>query len=280
MMKQYVNLLRPHQWLKNLLLFFPPFFGGKILEQSILTTMIPSFLSFSLAASCGYILNDIKDREYDSRHRSKKHRAIASGDISPLSALIIAGALFVSAIILAGIVSAGFTGLIIIYLLISFFYTLYFKHIVIIDIFFVAFGFLVRILAGGEAFNIQITSWLFLTVFLVALFLASGKRLGELITLGENVQGHRTILNHYSTSFLEGILWFSASAALVTYSLYSIENTRKMFYTIPLAAFGLIRYVYMVKEGNGDPTEALLKDKQIMATGICWILMIGIIIYR
>ncbi len=278
--KHYIMLLRPHQWLKNLLLFFPPFFGGKLLDRASLAVLIPSFLSFSFAASCGYIINDIKDRDVDRHHAAKKERPIVRGDISLIAASIIAAVLYVTAMIVAGSVSAEFEGYLIIYLFISFLYTMYLKNVVIVDIFILALGFLVRVKAGGEAFNIEVTKWLFLTVFVIALFLAAGKRLGERICMGDDARKHRKCLNEYSPSFLEGILWFCASAALVSYALYTIENKIGMFYTVPLAAFGLIRYIYIVKEGKGDPTEALLKDRQIMITAIVWVLMIGSILYR
>ncbi len=278
-LSKYISLFRPHHWLKNLLLLFPPFFGARLLDPDVVSAILPALVSFSLVASCMYIVNDIWDRKYDSLHVSKKYRAIASGEISIVTASVIAGLLYVSAMIIAGSVSTRFQGFVIIYLLLSCAYTFYFKNVVIGDIFFIAFGFLIRVLAGGQAFNIRVTNWLFLTVFIVALFLATGKRLGELIALKENAQKHRKSLNQYSVSFLEGILWFCASSALVTYSLYTIENKGGMFYTVPLAAFGLIRYIYIVKDGNGDPTDALLKDPPIMATGILWVAAIGNILY-
>lgn len=250
------------------------------MEPQSLVIFIPSFLSFSFAASCGYIINDIIDREQDRHHDTKKHRPIAQGDISPLLASIIASALYLTAILLAGSVSARFEGYLIIYLFLTFLYSIYLKNYVIIDIFIVAFGFLVRIKAGGEAFNVEVTKWLFLTVFIVALFLATGKRLGEMISQGENAFKHRISLSGYSISFLEGILLFTASSALVTYALYVIENRGGMIYTVLVAAFGLIRYIYVVKEGKGDPTDVLLKDRQIMITGIIWVSMIGLIIYK
>lgn len=277
---RYVSILRPYQWLKNLLLFFPPIFGGKIMDPAVVSMLIPAFVSFSCAASCGYILNDIKDRGADGTHPIKKNRAIASGDISPVTAAIIAAALYLTGMLVAGAVSARFEGYLVIYLFISLLYTMYFKDIVILDIFFVAFGFLIRVKAGGEAFRITVTSWLFLAVFLVALFLAAGKRLGEMVDQGEAAGTQRKSLSRYSSSYLEGVLWFTAAAALITYALYVIENRGSMLYTVPVAAYGLLRYIYIVKDGKGDPTEALLHDRHILATGVIWALMIGIVIYR
>lgn len=275
----YLSLLRPHQWLKNLLLFFPPFFGGKLFEPLVLSAALPSFVSFSLAASCCYIINDIKDRELDRHHPQKKYRAIANGEISVAIAWVLATLLYITAMLISSSVSARFEGFIILYLLLTFGYTIYFKNIVIVDIFIIAFGFLIRVLAGGTAFKIEVTSWLFLTVFIVSLFLAAGKRMGEIVSLSGDAQNHRKSLHYYSSSFLEGILWFTASSSLVTYALYTLENRKALIYTVPLAAFGLVRYIYLVKEGMGDPTDALLKDWQIMGVGTIWAITIGIITY-
>jgi len=274
-----IKLIRPQQWAKNLLLLFPPFFAGKLLDSSVRSTILPSLISFSLAASCCYIVNDIMDREKDKNHISKKNRPIARGDISVPLSIVLAAALYIIAMLMASSVSKRFEGFLVVYLLVSFAYTFFFKNMVIIDIFFIAFGFLVRVIAGGEAFNIVVTNWLFLTVFLVSLLLGSGKRLGELVSLGDDAQNHRKILAQYSHAYLEGLLWFSASTSLVTYALYTLERKNSLFYTVPIAAFGLVRYIYIVKQGKGDPTDALLFDRQILSIGILWALMIGVIIY-
>lgn len=275
-----IKMIRPNQWMKNLLLLFPPFFAGKIFDQTVRSMILPSLLSFSLAASCSYIVNDIMDREADKNHQSKKERAIARGDISIPFAVILAILLYLTAMLISSSVSRQFEGLLIIYLLVSFAYTFFFRNLVLYDIFFIAFGFLMRVLAGGEAFRVTVTSWLFLTVFSVSLLLAAGKRLGELVSLGDNAHKHRKILARYSQNFLEGILWFSASSALVMYALYTIEQKKGLIYTAPVAAFGLLRYIYIVKDGKGDPTDALLTDTQIMGVGLLWTLMIGFMIYR
>jgi 4-hydroxybenzoate polyprenyltransferase len=276
----YIHLLRPHQWVKNMLLFFPPFFAGKMFAPSTLSAAYAAFVSFSMAASCMYIINDLKDVEADKNHATKKHRSIARGDVSPLPAFIIAAALYLTSMLLSSAVSRTFEWFIMLYFLVSLMYTFFLKEIIIVDIFIIAFGFIIRVLAGGEAFGIVVTNWLFMTVFAVSLMLAAGKRLGELISLGEDAPKHRKIFTLYSHSFLEGVLWFAASASLVTYALYTLEHKNGLFYTVPLAAFGLVRYMYIVKSGNGDPTDALMKDGQIMGVGMLWAAAIGIIIYK
>lgn len=278
-LKALFKLLRPQQWIKNLLLLFPPFFGGALLGPAVPDNILPAFFAFCCAASCSYIINDIWDIEADRNHLSKRNRAIASGVISKNAALIIALSLFIASICLSFQVSSLFWVYLAAYFAISFSYTFCLKHIVIADIFLISSGFIVRVLAGGEAFDIIVSNWLFMAVFTVSLFLAAGKRLGEFVSLGDTAHIHRRSLANYNKSFLEGILWFSASTALVTYALYTIEQKSGLFYTVPLAAFGLLRYIYIAREGIGDPTEALLKDGQIMGTGIIWATIIGFLVY-
>jgi 4-hydroxybenzoate polyprenyltransferase len=275
----FLNLIRPKQWLKNLLLFFPPFFAGKIADTAMQTNWIAAFASFSLMSSCCYIMNDIRDREADRNHPDKRNRAIASGKISVLQASFIAGILYLAALLVGSAVSEKFEALLIVYLAISFLYSFFLKQVVLVDIFVISFGFMIRVIAGGEAFRIPVSKWLFLTVFIVSLFLASGKRLSELIDLGIAAPNHRMSLINYSQSFLEGLLWFSAAASLVTYSLYTIDHQNNLFYTVPLATFGLIRYIYLARDGKGEPTELLTGDKQLLGVAILWVSITGIMIY-
>lgn len=249
------------------------------MSSEIIPIALPAFFTFSAVASSSYIINDIKDASVDLNHSKKKRRSIASGEISKSNAIVISIFLFSASLFLSFYISNIFWLYILAYMFISLSYTFVFKNIVILDIFFISAGFMIRVLAGGAIFNIDVSRWLFLTVFLVSLFLASGKRMAELVEMGNKAAAHRKSLSNYSLSFIEGVLWFAASAALVTYSLYTIEENSLLFYTVPLAAFGLLRYVYIVKRGVGDPTDVLLTDKQIMITGIVWAAAIAIVKY-
>jgi len=278
-MLTYLSFIRVNQWIKNLLILFPPFFGGTLFSPDVFYNILPAILAFCFASSSNYIINDLKDIEVDKNHFTKKKRLLASGKISKNKALLLAIIFLMSSFLFAYFVSDMFWAYLLSYIIISFLYTFLVKNLVIIDIFFISFGFLVRVLAGGEAFAIEVSKWLFMTVFMVSLFLATGKRLGELMLLGQEAEKHRKSLALYSQSFLEGALWFSASSALVTYALYTLEQRSGLFYTVPLAAFGLFRYIFISKEGRGDPTDALLKDKQIMAVGIIWLTAICYSVY-
>lgn len=274
-MISYLKLLRPTQWLKNLMLYFPPFLGGIMLQPGLLQKGISPFVSFSLASSATYVFNDLLDRHHDAHHPRKKGRPIASGKVAPLTAGVIAAACLLLSLVLAARLSETFLLLLVAYLVISTCYSLKLKQLPIVDLFCIASGFLLRLEAGGEAFSMAISDWLFLSVFLLALFLATGKRLGEKQFLGEKAGGHRKALLGYPDGFLEGAMYMTGGAVLVTYTQYVITKD-VMIYTVPLCCFGLLRFIMRVQSGQGgDPTESLLKDVPLFVVGLLWAVMIG-----
>ena len=276
-----VKILRPVQWLKNLMLFFPPFLGGNLLQQGLFTAGLLPFASFCLASSATYILNDIADRECDREHPKKKFRPLPSGDISVNQALLLAAIFLVAAVFLAFSISAKFLLFLLAYLLVAAAYSFYLKEYPIIDLFCISSGFLLRLLAGGEAFGVVVSEWLFLSVFLLALFLSTGKRLSEKNSLGEQAGNHRKALSGYPEGFLNGILFMTGSAVLVTYTMYVVSRHKAiLLYTVPLCCFGLLRYLLRVLSGKGgDPTESLTKDMPLLVTGLLWAFMVGWGIY-
>lgn len=272
-------ILRPTQWLKNLMLFFPPFLGGELLAPGMLAKGGLPMLSFCLASSSTYVLNDILDREHDRNHPRKKNRPIPSGMVS----LSMAGALYVvllaGALLSASRLSTVFISILLAYLLISALYSFFLKRLPIIDLFCISAGFIFRLQAGGEAFGVEISSWLFLSVFLLSIFLSTGKRLYEKNALGDNAGNHRKSLLLYPPGFLDGTMYMTGSAVLVTYTMYVISR-HTLIFTVPLCCFGLLRYILRVKSGlGGDPTESLLKDGTLFVVGILWAVMIGWGIY-
>ena len=270
----FINMLRPTQWLKNLMIFFPPLLAGQILLPGLLARGIAPFSAFCLVSSAGYILNDFLDRTLDARHPKKRLRPIPSGAVNIFSAKIILFLLLIVGLILAALTSSRFLLLLLLYFLISASYSLFFKALPLIDIFCISAGFLVRIQAGGELFKIPISPWLFLTVFLLSVFLSTGKRLGELRSLGDKAGEHRASLAHYPPGFLDGTMYMTGAAVLVTYAIYSL-NKQMLIYTVPLCFFGLLRYMFRVSSGrSGDPTESLLKDGFLFAVGLMWLLMV------
>jgi decaprenyl-phosphate phosphoribosyltransferase len=269
------KLLRPTQWLKNLMIFFPPFLGGLLLQPGLLRTGLAPLVCFCLASSTTYILNDIMDRHHDLHHPRKKGRPIPSGRVS----LAVASGLALLCLAVSLWIAKGLSGtfllLLLAYLTISTGYSLKLKELPVVDLFCIASGFLLRLEAGGEAFGIVISDWLFLSVFLLAVFLATGKRLGEKQGLGEKAGGHRKSLLGYPEGFLQGTMYMTGGAVLVTYTQYVIAR-HGLILTVPLCCFGLLRFIMRVQAGQGgDPTESLLRDGPLFIVGLLWAVMVG-----
>lgn len=277
----YLKLLRPIQWLKNLMLFFPPFLGGSLFQQGLFLAGLLPLVAFCLASSATYICNDILDRERDREHPVKKKRALASGAVSLPHALGLAVFLFIISISLALQVSLPFVYYIFGYLLVSFCYSLWLKGFPVVDLFCISLGFLLRLMAGGEAFGIVVSEWLFLSVFLLSIFLSTGKRCSEKIDLGILAGKHRHTLISYPEGYLQGVLFMTGSAVLVTYTMYVVSHHRLiLLYTVPLCCFGLLRYILRVQSGKGgDPTESLTRDVPLLLVGAVWVVMVGWGIY-
>lgn len=274
------DLVRLSHWIKNLLLFVPPFFAGTLLGPLTLSRAVPAFLAMSLMASVGYIINDMQDIKSDVMHPRKKLRPLAYGSVSTTMVSVTAGLLSAAALLLSREVSPWFPAYVLGYLAISLAYSFYFKHVFLADIFLIASGFIVRLLAGGEAFGVDISSWLFLTMFFVSLFMAAGKRMGEIVSLREWASSHRVTLLEYSPDFLRSVLWTAAASSLLTYALYTTEGHHKLFYTVPIATFGMLRYLFLLsRKQESDPTELLLHDKALFATFGLWTMLVALMMY-
>lgn len=274
-----IRLLRPHQWLKNLILFFPPFLGGTMLRSEDWSHGLTAFGAFCLASSATYIVNDIRDRESDRRHPRKSCRPLASKSISVPTSLVLVGVLLSCALILSWSLQTLFAVWLIAYLLLNFAYSFGLKDQPVFDIFCIASGFVFRLFAGGAAFGIRVSDWLFLTVLLLALFLSCGKRLSEKYLLGSESVDHRKSLDGYPDGTLEGLMYLTGAAVLVTYTLYVISK-HQLVYSVPLCCFGLFRYILLVKRGSsGDPTDTLVKDPVMFMVGLVWVGIVGVAIY-
>lgn len=281
-LRSYVELLRPSQWLKNLMLFFPCFLGGTLLQPGVAVQGIVPFIAFCLASSTTYILNDVIDRERDRQHPKKCLRPIASVRVSVPRALALAGSLLLTALLLAVTVSGQFTFILVCYLMISSSYSLWLKEHPLFDLFCISSGFLLRLLAGAVVMGIVVTEWLFLSVFLLSIFLSTGKRLSEKQLLGTMAGNHRKVLAGYPEGFLEGTMYMTGGSVLVTYTMYVISrHSALLLYTVPLCCFGLLRYILRVQSGKGgDPTESLTQDIPLLIVGVAWAVLVGWGIYR
>ncbi len=279
LIRDYISLLRPKHWIKNLFLLSAPFFGGTLFSEPALKVVFPAFIAFSLCASAGYILNDVSDIENDRLHEKKKKRAIASGSIRKGNAWVLAIFLGVSSLIIAFRISLPFLFFVLLYFSIQLTYSLYLRNIPIVDIFCIASGFIIRVLAGGSAFNVEVSQWLLLTMFMISLVLAAGKRIGEANILNEKAEEHRKSLGYYSKTTLNEILSVASAASLIAYSLYTIEQFHGLVYTVPVVTFGLFRYIMLSKQGLGDPTDAMTRDKWLALTVVVWLMVVGLIRY-
>jgi len=279
--RDYVLLVRPEHWVKNCLVIAPSFFAGILFENlNNLLVGLTVLFSFSFITSVGYILNDLADRESDRNHTVKKNRPIASGKIQTASAVIFGIALLALGMFMAFKINLSYVLMLICYLVVSSFYTLLLKNIVIIELFFISFGFLIRIFAGGISCNIPISGWFILLTLFLSLLLAFGKRRTELNAVNKGAN-FKKVLNNYNASFLDsGVLIFS-TMSIIIYSLYLVyRGMDGMLFTIPLVCFGILRYIYLINvKSKGEPTDALLNDIWLLSCVVLWLVTNGIIIY-
>ena len=274
MIVRYLTILRPSQWLKNLMVFFPPFLAGRALLPGVFTRGLPIFCAFCLVSSAGYIFNDLLDRTRDLHHPQKRFRPLPSGAITVRGAALFSALLLLSGLSLASLTSFYVLLLVLGYAVVSLSYSLALKNIPVVDLFCISAGFLIRLQAGGELFQIPISSWLFVTVFLLAMFLSTGKRLSESKSLGTIAGEHRASLARYPEGFLSATMYLTGCSVLVTYTMYALNKPRLIF-SVPLCLFGLLRYMLRISSGkSGDPTESLLKDWLLFLVGLMWVLMV------
>jgi len=264
------RLLRPKQWIKNFFVFAPLIFASQFLNETAVYASLGAFILFSVAASATYVLNDIKDIENDRLHPKKsKERPLAAGWISPPQAWGLWAVLVT--ITLSGFIWLPDVMLIIIgYLLLNIAYSIYLKHQPVLDIFTIATGFVLRVYAGATAISVPVSSWMFVTTFSLALFLAAIKRQQELINLGDQA---RSVLKVYSVATVERFAEMSATGALVFYSFFVMSARPELVITVPFVLFGLFRYFYISEQLNigESPTEALINDKQLLITVVGWV---------
>ena len=269
-MQGLIKLVRPKQWVKNSFVFAPLIFAGEFLHpDSVYSTLLAAFL-FCIAASAVYIVNDLKDIEKDRIHPEKsKKRPLASGQVSPQSAIILLILLYIVLISFWAVVPSVIY-VIFIYLALNWAYTFKLKHEPVIEIFIVAFGFVLRVYAGAIALTVPVSHWMFITTLSISLYLASIKRRQELLQSGSQSRG---VLAYYSVTLIDRFAEMSAVTAVVFYSLYVMEVQPKLVVTVPLVIFGLFRYWYIVEtlKGGESPTDVIIQDKQILLTVLLWV---------
>ncbi len=274
-----LETLRPKQWIKNLLIFVPLVFAREFLNLDSIAKVAATFGIFCLASSGVYVLNDILDCESDRHHHTKKTRPIASGRLPKRIAIVLSGALLLAALFLA----ANFGTLIVIvgsYILLQIAYSLWLKHLAIIDLLSISLGFILRIFAGGIAASVTLSGWLLAITFLLALLLAAGKRLREIETAGHV---SRKVLAKYPPAFLQSTIKILLPAILVSYLFYSFQasESANFFWTAPIVVFGLLRYLLLIerKSAHENPTDLLFHDLPLLGSVVAWMFAVFAILY-
>ena len=290
-MKKTLLLIRPQQWIKNGFVLIPMFFGGRLLNADDAIASVVTFFAFSFAASAIYCFNDIVDVDADRRHPVKCHRPIASGAVSvPTAYALMAVLALLSALLLFFLPQrAGETaGFVAFYFLLNMAYCLWLKRHAIIDVCTVAFGFVLRILAGGMACDVAVSNWLVLMTFLLALFLSFAKRRDDVLRMNETGEPPRRNTIRYNITFVNQAITITGTVTLVCYIMYTVSpevvsrfHAPYLYLTSIFVLVGLLRYMQLtvVDEVSGDPTKILLRDRFTQAIVVAWIMAFLLIIY-
>lgn len=283
-----IQCMRPWQYTKNLLVFAALIFAQKMSDPDAVLKTIGAFVLFCMVSSAVYLINDICDAEEDRKHPDKCDRPIASGRLSTSTASLTAGILVIAGVGGAFAVNLGLGVVIASYFVLQMLYQFLLKERVILDVFAIAGGFVLRAVAGAEAINVVISPWLLICTMLLALFLGLGKRRGEILLLEDGASDHRATLSKYSVELLDQLITIVASATLMSYCLYTISErtvsllgSTRLMYTIPFVIYGLFRYLYLMhRHGHGgSPDRTLLTDKPLLLTVMLYAFTAAAIIY-
>jgi HAD-superfamily subfamily IB hydrolase, TIGR01490 len=275
----FLKLMRPHQWVKNGFVFIGLLFGHAWAVPELVLGALLVAAGFCLTASAIYIVNDCADRERDLVHPKKRHRPIAAGKVTPHAALILAGALAFAGLALAFAASPIALAVVGLYAAMNLAYSFLLKGVVILDVFIIAAGFILRILAGTLGIGVLPSQWLLVCSLFLTLFLGFTKRRSELLSVGADFIIHRKALLHYSPALLDKMISICASAAIISYSLYTmspttvrLHGTENLIYTIPFVVYGMFRYLYLLhaKHAGGDASSELVRDPHLAMTVLGW----------
>lgn len=290
MVKNYFKLLRVTQWIKNLFVFVPLMFSLHLFQASYFITTLKAFVIFCLASSFIYIINDIIDIEADAAHPKKKYRPLPSGKISKQSAWITSVLIFVILIVLSFISPIEFIYFLTGFIVLNITYSIYFKHLVILDIFSIAAGFTIRVLAGAAIINVPVSSWLILTTMFISLFLGVMKRHSELEQITESeTASTRKVLAEYSLTFTNQMATVAAAGVIICYALYTVSQrtvsvfgTENLIYTTPFVVFGIFRFMYLeyLNQKGENTTQIMLTDVPMIITVILYITTTVLIVYK
>ncbi|MCO5382108.1 MAG: decaprenyl-phosphate phosphoribosyltransferase [Methanosarcina barkeri] len=281
MVKDIIISMRPKQWYKNFVLFTGIIFSSNLFNVHMWITVLFSFFIFCIISGSEYIINDIMDKERDKIHPIKCNRPIASGKLDASHALIFAVFILCGAFVGAYLMSNQFLGVSLAYFVLIVLYSLFLKHIAIVDVLTISSGFVLRAIAGCLAIKVSVSPWLIVCAFLVALFLALGKRMHELILLENGANNHRKVFEDFSSETLDKMITIVTSSLIMSYSLYTfLTDNNLMMVTIPIIIYGIFRYIFLIHSKNmGGEPEMLFKDKGMLTSMVLWIISVFGVLY-
>jgi 4-hydroxybenzoate polyprenyltransferase len=280
--------MRPKQWVKNIFLFVGLVFSQNLFQAGLFIKVTGGFILFCLVASSIYIFNDIHDRESDRKHPEKSQRPLAKGTLRVSEAYMVSMLLAAMAFILAFMMDRIFFVILLVYLILNLAYSLKIKQIVILDIMFIASGFVLRILAGTTLAGVSPSDWLIICTITLSLFLGFSKRRNELVLMGENAGHQRKVLKDYSIPFLDQMISIVTACTIMSYILYTVSletvdrfGTKNLIFSVPFVLFGIFRYLYLIylREMIEDPIDLVLKDFPFLFNILLWVIAVMIIIY-
>lgn len=286
-----IRIVRPRQWVKNFFVFIPLFFGGQMSNTALLLDALTTFVAFSLAASSIYCLNDIVDVEADRQHPVKCHRPIASGQVSVSAAYALMAIMLILSMTVCPLLkgrSMAVGAVVLGYWIMNIAYCVWLKNFAIIDVCLIAFGFVLRILAGGLATGIEPSNWLVLMTFLLTLFLSFAKRRDDVLRMEATGKPPRKNTIRYNLTFINQAITISASITLVCYIMYTVSpevtarfNSHYIYLTTIFVLVGLLRYIQIaiVDKQSGDPTKIILRDRFTQLVVLAWMASFLFIIY-
>jgi 4-hydroxybenzoate polyprenyltransferase len=285
--RSLIKTMRPHQWIKNILVYVPLVFDRKLTHIPSLIRTTSGFILFCLIASVVYIINDIADLEADRKHPEKRNRPIASGNLSISVAIIAALIILVIVFPLAYWLAPSFALVLGCYFILNLLYSKWFKHIPIIDVFVLASFYVLRVIAGLTLIDVErFSPWLYVVTTLLALYIGLGKRRAELALLEKDANQHRRVLEGYTIPLLDQYITIVSAMTIIAYSLYTfsapnLPENHAMMLTVPFAIYGVFRYLYLIqiKKRGGAPEEILLSDRPLQVTVILWGFTVMVIFY-
>ena len=286
-MNPLLRSLRPEQWLKNGFVLAPIVFSGMIGDPDAWLRSVLAVVAFCAASSATYLVNDLIDREADGVHPEKSRRPIAAGEVSAALAAAAAVALVTAAVAIAVALGGWFLLTLIAYISLVLLYSALLKKAVFLDVLVVAAGFVLRVVGGAVAIEVPVSRWILVVTYLLALYLALGKRRTELVLLGGEAGSHRAVLGHYTLPMVDSAISVVLGATVLAYALYTVApdtvakvGSEGLLATVPIVLYGLFRYLYLLHrhELGGSPTRALLTDRPLLACVVIWLAVAAVVV--